>query len=62
MMQINEDDNKVNIYHHIGKQQSAVVMLVEDDDHYKAHITKSREYSRQRYKRYRHIEQLQASL
>ena len=32
MMQINEDDNKVNIYHHIGKQQSAVVMLVEDDD------------------------------
>ena len=32
MMQINEDDSKVNIYHHIGKQQSAVVMLVEDDD------------------------------
>jgi hypothetical protein len=32
MMQMNEDDTKVNIYHHIGKQQSAVVMLVEDDD------------------------------
>ena len=32
MMQINEDDSKVNIYHRIGKQQSAVVMLVEDDD------------------------------
>ena len=32
MMQINEDDSKVNIYHHIGKQQSAVVMLVENDD------------------------------
>ena len=32
MMQINEDDSKVNIYHHIGKQQSAVVMLVEGDN------------------------------
>ena len=32
LMQINEDDSKVNIYHHIGKQQSAVVMLVEDND------------------------------
>ena len=32
MMQINEDDSKVNIYHHIGKQQSAVVMLVENDN------------------------------
>lgn len=32
LMQINEDDSKVNIYHHIGKQQSAVVMLVEGDN------------------------------
>ena len=32
MMQVNEDDSKVNIYHHIGKQQSAVIMLVDEDD------------------------------
>ena len=32
MMQVNEDDSKVNIYHHIGKQQSAVIMQVDDDD------------------------------
>ena len=32
LMQMNEDDNKVNIFHHINKQQSAVIMLVEDDD------------------------------
>ena len=32
MMQMNEDDNKVNIFHHVGKQQSAVIMLVEEDD------------------------------
>lgn len=32
LMQMNEDDNKVNIYHHINKQQSAVIMVVEDDD------------------------------
>ena len=32
MMQVNEDDSKVNIYHHIGKQQSAVIMLVDQDD------------------------------
>jgi hypothetical protein len=34
MMQINEDDSKVNIYHHIGKQQSAVIMQVEEDDEF----------------------------
>ena len=32
LMQMNEDDSKVNIYHHIAKQQSAVVMQVEDDE------------------------------
>lgn len=32
LMQMNEDDSKVNIYHHIGKQQSAVVMQVEDKE------------------------------
>ena len=32
LMQMNEDDNKVNIFHHVGKQQSAVIMLVEGDD------------------------------
>ena len=32
LMQMNEDDNKVNIFHHINKQLSAVIMLVEDDD------------------------------
>lgn len=32
MMQVNEDDSKVNIYHHIDKQQSAVIMLVDQDD------------------------------
>ena len=32
LMQMNEDDNRVNIYHHITKQQSAVVMQVEDKE------------------------------
>ena len=32
LMQMNEDDSRVNIYHHIAKQQSAVVMQVEDKD------------------------------
>lgn len=32
LMQMNEDDNKVNIFHHVGKLQSAVIMLVEGDD------------------------------
>ena len=32
LMQVNEDDSKVNIFHHIDKQQSAVIMLVEEDD------------------------------
>lgn len=32
LMQMNEDDSKVNIYHHIVKQQSAVVMQVEDKE------------------------------
>jgi hypothetical protein len=34
MMQMNEDDNKVNIYHHIGKQQSAVIMISDNDDEF----------------------------
>ena len=32
LMQMQEDDSKVNIYHHIAKQQSAVVMQVEDNE------------------------------
>ena len=32
LMQMNEDDSRVNIYHHIAKQQSAVVMQVEDEE------------------------------
>ena len=32
MMQMNEEDSKVNIFHHIDKKQSAVIMQVEDDD------------------------------
>ena len=32
LMQMNEDDTKVNIFHSINKQQSAVVMLIEEDD------------------------------
>ena len=32
LMQMNDDDNKVNIFHHVDKQQSAVIMLVEGDD------------------------------
>ena len=32
LMQMNEDDNKVNIFHHVDKQHSAVIMLVEGDD------------------------------
>jgi hypothetical protein len=31
-MQMNEDDSKVNIFHCITKQQSAVVMQTEDDE------------------------------
>ena len=32
LMQMNEDNSKVNIYHHIGKQQSVVAMLVDEKD------------------------------
>ena len=32
LMQMNEDDSKVNIYHCIAKQQSAVVMQTEDKE------------------------------
>ena len=32
LMQMNEDDSKVNIYHCITKQQSAVVMQTEDNE------------------------------
>lgn len=32
LMQIREDGNKVDIYHCIGKQQSVVVMLTDEDD------------------------------
>ena len=32
LMQMNEDDSRVNIYHHIAKLQSAVVMQVEDKE------------------------------
>jgi hypothetical protein len=32
LMQMNEDGNKVNIFHHEDSQQSAVIMLVEGDD------------------------------
>ena len=32
LMQMNEDNSKVNIYHHIGKQQSIVAMLVDEKD------------------------------
>jgi hypothetical protein len=32
LMQMNEDNSKVNIYHHIGKQQSVVTMLVDEKD------------------------------
>ena len=35
LMQMNEDDSRVNIYHHIAKLQSAVVMQVE----YKEELT-----------------------
>ena len=31
LMQINDDDSKVNIYHSEGKQQSAVVMVTDGD-------------------------------
>lgn len=31
LMQINEDDSKVNIYHSEGKEQSAVVMISDED-------------------------------
>ena len=32
LMQVREDDSKVDIYHCVGKQQSAVVMMVDEDD------------------------------
>ena len=32
LMQVKEDNNKADIYQHIGPQQSAVVMLVEEKD------------------------------
>ena len=32
LMQMNEEDNKVNIYHNIHKQQSVVSMLVDGKD------------------------------
>ena len=32
LMQMNEDNSKVNIYHHIGKQQSVVAMQVDEKD------------------------------
>ena len=32
LMQMNEDDNKVHIFHHVDKWQSAVIMQVEGDD------------------------------
>lgn len=32
LMQMNENDSKVNIFHSIDKKQSAVVMLVEDNN------------------------------
>lgn len=31
LLQVDEDDEKVNIYHREGKQQSVVVMLSDDD-------------------------------
>lgn len=32
LMQMNEDDNKVHIFYHVDKRQSAVIMQVEGDD------------------------------
>ena len=32
LMQMNEDDKKVHIFHHVDKRQSAVIMQVEGDD------------------------------
>ena len=32
LMQIGEDDSKVDIYHCVGKQQSVVVMFMDEDD------------------------------
>ena len=32
MMQMNEDDSKVNIFHHISRTQSAIILQVESDD------------------------------
>ena len=32
LMQIREDDSKVDIYHCVGKQQSVVVMFMDEDD------------------------------
>ena len=32
LMQMNEDNSKVNIYHYIGKQQSVVAMLIDEKE------------------------------
>ena len=32
LMQVKEDGDKVDIYYHVDKRNSAVVMLVEEDD------------------------------
>ena len=32
LMQMNEEDSKVNIFHHVDKKLSAVIMQVEEDD------------------------------
>ena len=32
MMQMNEEDSKVNIFHHVDKKLSAVIMQVEEDN------------------------------
>ena len=34
LMQVDEDDQKVRIYHLEGKQQSAVVMMADEDDEF----------------------------
>ncbi len=32
LMQVDEDDQKVRIYHHDGKKQSAIIMLTDEED------------------------------
>ena len=34
LMQVDEDDQKVRIYHLEGKQQSAVVMMADEDEEF----------------------------